>query len=113
MVRFSLVLWTGPANTKLDAPRGTCDRYKPIGKRDTRALTTVYDSNTWGQRNIALPWFWNMAMADDSANSTYLEEGQIQSLQRAGIKLRQTNSISGELAEGQKFGMTKGQKSIP
>ena len=41
-----------------------------------------------------------MAVADDSSNSTYLEEGQIQSLQWAGIKLRQTNSISGELAEG-------------
>ena len=88
------------ALNQLDAPRGTRDRYKPIGKRDTRALTTVYDGNAWGQRNIALPWFWNMAVADDSSNSTYLEEGQIRSLQRAGIELKQTNSISGELAEG-------------
>jgi hypothetical protein len=68
------------ALNQLNAPRGTRDRYKPIGKKDTRALTTVYDGNARGQRNIALPWFWNMAVADDSSGSTYMEQGQIQSL---------------------------------
>ena len=48
------------ALNQLDALRGTRDRYKPIGKRDTRALTTVYDGNARGQRNIALPWFWHL-----------------------------------------------------
>ena len=65
------------ALNQLNSLRGTHDWYKPIGKRGTRALTIVYDGNAQGQRNIALPWFWNMAMADDSSNSTYLEEGQI------------------------------------
>ncbi|EDR10746.1 uncharacterized protein LACBIDRAFT_315472 [Laccaria bicolor S238N-H82] len=39
------------ALNQLNAPQGTCDRYKPIGKKDTRALTTVYDGNAQGQRN--------------------------------------------------------------
>ncbi|EDR01029.1 uncharacterized protein LACBIDRAFT_312547 [Laccaria bicolor S238N-H82] len=59
---------------RLNAPQGTRDRYKLIGKKDTRALTMVYDGNAQGQRNIALPWFWNMAMADDSLGSTYMEQ---------------------------------------
>jgi hypothetical protein len=69
------------ALNQLNATRGTRDRYKPIGKKDTRALTTVYDGNARGQRNIPLPWFWSMAVADDSSGSTYMEQGQIQSLQ--------------------------------
>jgi len=65
------------ALNQLDAPRDTCDPYKPIRKKDTRALTMVYDGNAQGQRNIALPWFWNMAVADDSSGSTYMEQGKI------------------------------------
>ena len=71
------------ALNQLDAPRDTCNIYKPIGKKDTRALTSVYDSNARGQRNTALPWFWNMAVADDLSGSTYMEQGQIQSLSLA------------------------------
>ena len=68
---------------QLDAPRATRDPYKPIRKKDTQALTTVYDGNARGQRNIALPWFWNMAVADDSSGSTYMEQGEIGSLSKA------------------------------
>jgi len=68
------------ALNQLDALRDTHDPYKPIRKKDTRALTMVYDGNTRGQRNIALPWFWNMAVADDSSGLTYMEQGKIQSL---------------------------------
>ena len=69
------------ALNQLDAP--SCNIYKPIGKKDTRALTSVYDSNARGQRNTALPWFWNMAVADDLSGSTYMEQGQIRSLSPA------------------------------
>ena len=65
------------ALNQLDAPRDTRNIYKLIGKKDTRALTSVYDGNAHGQRNTALPWFWNMAVADDSSDSTYMEQGQI------------------------------------
>jgi hypothetical protein len=65
---------------QLDAPKATRDPYKPISKKDTRALTTVYDGNARGQRNNALPWFWNMAVAKDSSSSTYMEQGEIRSL---------------------------------
>lgn len=68
------------ALNQLNAPPGTRDPYKPIRKQDTRALTSVYDGNARGQRNIALPWFWNMAVADDALGSTYMEQGEIQSL---------------------------------
>ena len=68
------------ALNQLNALRGTHDLYKPIRKKDTRALTTVYDGSARAQRNIALPWFWNMAMADDLSSSTHMEQGQIQSL---------------------------------
>jgi hypothetical protein len=71
------------ALNQLDAPRDTRNIYKPIGKKDTRALTSVYDGNARGQRNTALPWFWNMAVADDSSGSTYMEQGQIRSLSPA------------------------------
>ena len=67
------------ALNQLNAPASTCDSYKPIKKKDTRALTTVYDGNARGQRNISLPWFWNIAVADDSSSSTYMEQGNIQS----------------------------------
>jgi hypothetical protein len=65
---------------QLNAPKDTSEPYKLIMKKDTRALTTLYDGNAQGQRNIALPWFWNMAMADDSSGSMYMEQGEIQSL---------------------------------
>jgi len=68
------------ALNQLDAPRGTRDPYKAIRKKDTRALTTIYDGNARGQRNIALPWFWNMAVANDSSGSTYMEQGEIGSI---------------------------------
>lgn len=62
---------------QLNALQAVRDPFKPIRKTDTRALTTVYDGNARGQRNIALPWFWNMAVADDSSGSTYMEQGEI------------------------------------
>lgn len=66
------------ALNQLNAPKETRDRYRMIRKQDTRALTTVYDGNARGQRNTSLPWFWNIAVGEDSAGSTYMEEGENQ-----------------------------------
>ena len=64
------------ALNQLNAPRQTLDRYRPIRKKDTRALTSVYDGNARGQRNQSLPWFWSMTVEEDCSGSTYMEQCQ-------------------------------------
>ncbi|KAG2007148.1 hypothetical protein CC2G_014864 [Coprinopsis cinerea AmutBmut pab1-1] len=58
----------------LGATREILDKYRPITKGDTKAITAVYKPNASGQRNTPLSWIWTMDVEGDSANSEYLEE---------------------------------------
>ncbi|EAU83280.2 hypothetical protein CC1G_13152 [Coprinopsis cinerea okayama7 len=62
------------ALNRLGAKPSTLERYRPIVREDTKAITAVYQPNAPGQSKATLSWIWSLDVKGDSDNSIYLNE---------------------------------------